>query len=122
MDVVEVRAVAHDLLELRKGHTAFRHSLLIRGQISCDNVRTRVRVWPGWCSNWTKVHAATQVNGWVDDLGLVEVGIAAGCIVEVWRPAGGVATIAVADSVDDVAAVAHQSLVSSGEVQRNGCD
>src|ERR1700758_1328528 len=120
MDVVEVRAVAHDVLELRKGHSAFRHSILIRGEISCDHIRPWISIWSGWRSHWTKVRAATQINGWVDLLGLLEIGIAARCIVEVRRAAGGVATIAVARSVDEVAAQPNQSPVSSGEVQGNG--
>src|ERR1700750_1984348 len=120
MDVVEIRAVAHDVLELRKGHTAFRQSILIRGEISYDHVGPRITIWSGGCSHWTKIRAATQINGWVDLLGLLERGIAARCIVEIRRAAGGVATIAVARSVDEVAAQPNQSPVSSGEVQRNG--
>src|ERR1700761_6162118 len=120
MDVVEIRAVAHDVLELRQGHSAFRHSIFIRSEISRDHVRPRIHIWPGRCSNGPEVRTATQVNGGVDLRGLVEVGIEARCVVEVGRSAAGVATVAVAGSVDEVAAQPDQSPVSSGEVEWKG--
>lgn len=120
MEVIEIDPSPHDLLKLCERVASFRQPGLVRRQVAGDDVWTYVLPGLGWRHGWTEVLAPTQIDGRIGLLWLAEVGVSSCSVVEVWRPAAGVATIAVAHSVDDIAAQSHQIPVSSSEIQRDG--
>jgi hypothetical protein len=67
-----------------------------------------------------EVLAATQVHGRIDHRLLAKVGVSAWRVVKVRRATSGVATIAVAGSVDQIASKSHQNSVSAIEIQGDG--
>src|SRR5690348_18485344 len=85
MDVVEVCAASQYLLELSKRVTAFRPSVLVRCQVSANDVWTCVPVRPGGSPNLTKGRTSRQISGRVGFLRLAKIGVSARGVVEVWR-------------------------------------
>src|SRR5580658_3902938 len=120
MEVIEIDPCPHDLLELCERVASFRQPSLVRCQVAGDDVWTYVLPGLGWRHGWTEVLAPTQEDGRIGLLRLAEVGVSPRSVIEVWRPAAGVATIAVAIGVDDIAAQSHQIPVFSDEIQRDG--
>src|ERR1039457_2699743 len=113
MDVIEIRATSHDLHELCKTHPPFRHPILVGCQISCDHVWSSVHGRPGWSPDGTEVLAPAQVDRRIDghrhgkrgskkEIRRGKVWVSARGVIEVWRPATGVATIAIAYRVDQI--------------------
>jgi len=126
MDVVEIDSCANDLLKLRKSVAAFRPPRLVRRQVAGNNVRTEIgsitRVIEPWGQGWTEIRAATEVDSGIHNRTLSKVGIPVCGIIEVWGSAAGVATVAVANGVDEITSKADQVAVFSSEVQRHGSD
>ena len=110
----EICAMPNDLHKVCQAVTAFRPPILVWCQVPGNHGRTCVTVRSGRRPYWTKVLATTQVDGWVHHLRLAEVRVSTLRIVEVWRPAGSVSTIAVAHGIDQVAAEHHQIAVFTG--------
>src|SRR5271170_356134 len=104
MEVIEIYASPDDLLKLCERVASFRQPSLVRCQVAGDDVWTYVLPRLGWGHRWTEVLAPTQIDGRIGLLRLAKVGISSCGVIEVRRPAAGVATIAVARSVDDIAA------------------
>ena len=129
MQLVEVGAHAHDLLELREGVTAFSATCLVRGEIAGDDVgadlravlRRRIDAGDGR-NGGAEVAASLEVGRRINLCGLTEVRIMAGGVVEVGRAAAGVTSIAVADCIDEEAAESDEGRILVAEVERDGSD
>src|SRR5271169_5617716 len=133
MDVIEICALPQDLLELFERAASFSPPSFIRRQIARNNVwtnilsifRWRIGGWlrtrwkpthrGAWGDSGKEVGASSQISGGVGfRRPLVQkVWIPAICVIEVRRPAGGVATIAVTLSVDNETTQSYQVLVLS---------
>src|SRR5579864_2281607 len=122
MDVVEIGPMPKDLREFLQGVTTFRAPILVGREVTGNHERTGIAIRPSGCADLTKILAAAEVNRRIDHIGLVEVRVSAGRVVEVWRPARGVATVAVADSIDQIAAEPHHGPVFAMEVEGDGRD
>jgi hypothetical protein len=123
MDVIEIYTGPQDLLKLRKRVAPFRPPVLVRRQVARNNVRTKI-ITKTWAietrgERWTEVRASSQVGGRVGFRRplLQKVGVMACGVIEVWRPAGGVATIAVTLSVDNEATQSYQIPALSLQIQ-----
>src|SRR5215467_2380988 len=106
MDVVEILAGPKDCLKLLKRVASFWTAILVWCQVPTNYAWTCVARRPGWCPNLAEERASSQVSGRVDlpwGLDALKIRVLTSCVIEVWRPAAGVATIAVCLSVDNVA-------------------
>ena len=127
MEVIEIYASPQDLLKLQKRVAPFRPPSLIRRQVAGNNVwtnilsifrwrigrwlRTRRKPTHGgtWGDSGKEVGPSSQISGGVGlRRPLVQkVRVPAVGVVEVWRPARSVATVAVTHSIDQKAAKSH---------------
>jgi len=113
MEVVHVNSSPDDLNKLLERVTSFRQACFVWRQIARNDV------WKGPGSGeWTEVPAATQIGRRIDLGRLAKIRIATRGKLGRWTSA--VATIAVALSVDNIAAESHQCPVFASQVQRDG--
>src|SRR5260370_40364034 len=122
MEFIKIRAIPDDLLKLRKGVAPFRPAMLVRRQVTGDDVWTWVPGRTGWGPDWTEIRAPTEVEGGIDKRPLAKIGGSAGGVIEVGRPPASVPTIAIARSVDYIASQSGERLLSSGQIRRAGPD
>src|SRR6516165_8787877 len=114
MNIIEILASPHDFLELFQCASPFRTPVLIRRQVTRDDVWTNISsifrwwiggwygtrwepTWWAWGDSGKEVGASGQVSGGVRFCRPLvrKVRVPVVCVIEVWRPAGSVATIAV---------------------------
>ena len=98
MQMIEIYASHYNFLKLRK-----------RGRLPAARLS----------GDWTEVLAPAQVDRGIDDLTLAKVAISACGVIDVWRFAAGVTTIAVRYYVDKIAPQSHQIPVLAGQIHRN---
>src|ERR1700736_4156720 len=96
MEFIEICAIPHDLLKLRKRIAPFGLPVLVRRKVAIDDVWTCVPGRTGWSPDLTEVRATAQVDGRVDKRPLAKVGVSACGEIEVGRTAASVAAIAIA--------------------------
>jgi hypothetical protein len=130
---IEINASPHDLLKLLERVPSFRSPILIWSQVARNDVGTNILSvfrWRiggrlrtrrksthsgTWRDSGKEVGASSQVScgvGFRRPL-VQKVGVPAVGVIEVWRPAGSVASVAVTLSVDNEAAEPYQGPVLS---------
>ena len=109
MDSIKIFARPHDLDKLLQRVISFgvsvRQSILVRRQVAGNDVGTSVAIRPDRRTNCSEIRSSAKINSRIELLGSLtqEIRIVSGGVLEIRRPARGVAPVAVSLSVHNVA-------------------